>query len=1192
MTPETAHAAGIRDLVLRSYAAFNARDMETYGSLLHADVAVDVDGVSLRGRDAVLSFQTSMLGSIPDVGVEPVRVVAQTGTTIVMELRLTNPVAPPVADEPGWKLDGLICEIFEVRDGQIASIRSYHAAHSDDRTLVGEVPSRIEAAEMAAEEAAVRRIATSVARGAPQDEIVTAVDHALAGTPGAALTALLRFEDDGRVTTVAASAHRRPLADLGGPSTAAPVLDGWHAADGARRLGPAPPVQDGPLFEQAVDLDLRSAIGVPIEVGSRVWGIAYVGTADGDPLPQPTLARVARFTELLAAALVNAQSRAALQELAAEQSALRRLAELVARGAPRAEVFTAISREASDFLATEFAALMSYEPDGGTRLVGCHNVPAGLAVGRVIPPGEGIAATVLATMRPARVDDYGDLHGPPADDSREVGVSSMAGAPIVVDGRTWGVFMAGTTDGTRLPRGLEHRLARFAEMAATSVSVAHARNELRERVDEQAALLRVADMVARGVGQDELFEAVAREASGLVEDTPSTLLRFDADGRQTVVASWRGPVPVGTMPSIADDDAGVVATVRRTGRPARSDDRAVEQPSWLRAFGVVASAGVPIFVEDRLWGVLVVALTDAEPSADDRRDLLPAYTESRLQQFAALISAALANAHARGELRDVVDEQAGLLRVAELVARGVGQDELFETVAREASRLVADEGTTLLRFEAESTFRVVASWHGPVALGAVQVVAPDDVGLIADVIRTGRAARVDDYAVIDGPSYARKEFGVGSAAGVPIFVEDRMWGVLAVSQPDLGLPPGPEGRGLPLGAERRLQQFAELVAAALANAQARAEVQQLADEQAALRRVAELAARSVSPQEVFEAVAAEASHLVGDEAMTLSRFDDRGATVMAAHHSPLPTGRWIPADAGSAVEQVRATGRPFRVDDYDVAGPAVSAAREFAIKASVAVPITVGDRIWGMLGATSMERALPPETEDRLAQFAEIAGAAIANAEAHEQLIASRTRVVATADETRRQLQRDVHDGAQQRLVQTLVTLKLALEALGDETGVVPDLVAESLATAERANAELGDIVRGILPASLSRGGLRTGLESLIADLKLPVDLDVAVPRLPVETETTAYFVVGEALTNVVKHARADRASVAIAVRGATLAIEVRDDGVGGADPQQGTGLMGLFDRVGATRGTLTIVSPPGEGTTLRATLPIPVAPG
>jgi GAF domain-containing protein len=1191
MTPETVQANEVRDLVLRSYEAFNARDMETYGSLLHADVTVDVDGVSLRGRDAVLSFQTSMLASIPDVGVEPVRVVAQTGPTIVMELRLTNPVAPPVADEPGWKLDGLICEIFEVRDGLIGSIRSYHAAHSDDRTVVGEVPSRIEAAELAAEEAAVRRIATSVARGAPQEEVVASVDRALAGTPGAALTALLRFEDDGAVTAVAASARRRPLSDLGGPSTGAPVLHGWRAEDGARRLGPEPPVQDGPLFDQARDLGLRSAIGVPIEVGARVWGIAYLATADGDPLPETTVARVARFTELLAAALVNAESRAALQELAAEQSAFRRLAELVAYGAPRADVFTAISREAAELLATEFAALMAYEPDGATRFVGGHNMPAGLAVGRVVPPGEGICATVLATTRPARIDDYSGLQGAPAEDSRAAGVSSMAGAPIVVDGRTWGAFVAGTTDATRLPQGLERRLARFAEMAATSVSVAHARDELRERVDEQAALLRVADMVARGVGETELFETVAREASGLVEETPSTLLRFDRDGRQTVLASWRGPVPVGTTASIAEDDAGVVATVRRTGRPARFDDRAADRPSWLRCFGVVASAGVPIFVEDRLWGVLVVALADAEPPADARSELLPAYTESRLQQFAALISAALANAHARAELRDVVDEQAGLLRVAELVARGVGQDELFETVAREASRLVADEGATLLRFEAESTFRVVASWHGPVAVGAVQVVAADDVGLIADVIRTGRAARVDDYAVIDGPSYARKQFGVGSAVGVPIFVEDRMWGVLAVSQPDLGLPPGPGGRGLPLDAERRLQQFAELVAAALANAQARAEVQQLADEQAALRRVAELAARSVSPQEVFEAVAAEASRLIGDEAMTLSRFDDRGATVMAARHSPLPIGRLVPADPGSSVEQVRATGRPFRVDDYDVAA-APRTAREFGVRASVAVPIAVGDRIWGLLGATSTERALPPDTEHRLAQFAQIAGAAIANAEAHEQLIASRRRVVATADDTRRRIQRDVHDGAQQRLVQTLVTLKLALEALGEETGVVPDLVAESLASAERANAELGDIVRGILPASLSRGGLRTGLESLIADLKLPVDLDIAVPRLPVETETTAYFVVGEALTNVVKHARADHASVAIAVRGATLAIEVRDDGVGGADPQQGTGLIGLFDRVGAVRGVLAIVSPPGEGTTLRATLPIPAAPG
>jgi signal transduction histidine kinase len=204
-----------------------------------------------------------------------------------------------------------------------------------------------------------------------------------------------------------------------------------------------------------------------------------------------------------------------------------------------------------------------------------------------------------------------------------------------------------------------------------------------------------------------------------------------------------------------------------------------------------------------------------------------------------------------------------------------------------------------------------------------------------------------------------------------------------------------------------------------------------------------------------------------------------------------------------------------------------------------------------------------------------------------EKLTVSRARLIAAADETRRRIQRDVHDGAQQRLVHTVITLKLAKRALGDAAGPGPALVDEALANAERATAELRELVRGIMPAALSRGGLRAGVNSLVDHVDLPVRVDVCTQRLPATVETTAYFIVAETLTNAVKHARAGSASVRALVDGAALHLEVRDDGVGGADRSRGSGLVGLADRVAASGGAIAITSPPGKGTTVVVELPI-----
>ena len=230
---------------------------------------------------------------------------------------------------------------------------------------------------------------------------------------------------------------------------------------------------------------------------------------------------------------------------------------------------------------------------------------------------------------------------------------------------------------------------------------------------------------------------------------------------------------------------------------------------------------------------------------------------------------------------------------------------------------------------------------------------------------------------------------------------------------------------------------------------------------------------------------------------------------------------------------------------------------------------------------------MPPDTEARFASFIELLAMAIANAEGRVALAASRARIVAAGDESRRRIERDLHDGAQQRLVHAVIVLKLALAELPDGEQDVRELVTEALHNAEQANSELRELAHGILPAALTRGGLRAGVEGILSRLSLPVNVDLRVERLPDGIEATAYFVISEALTNVVKHAEASAAEVTASVQDGMLRLEVRDDGIGGARGGHGTGLGGLEDRVAALDGKFLVESPKGSGTRVLALLPL-----
>jgi signal transduction histidine kinase len=221
-----------------------------------------------------------------------------------------------------------------------------------------------------------------------------------------------------------------------------------------------------------------------------------------------------------------------------------------------------------------------------------------------------------------------------------------------------------------------------------------------------------------------------------------------------------------------------------------------------------------------------------------------------------------------------------------------------------------------------------------------------------------------------------------------------------------------------------------------------------------------------------------------------------------------------------------------------------------------------------------------------MAHFTELVATAIANADGRAQLVASRTRLLTAGDDARRRVVRDLHDGAQQRLVTTIITLKQARDAQRDRDESAGALVAEALDQAEQANAELRELAHGILPQVLVRGGLRAGVNALVSRLHVPVDVAVHGERLAPEIEASAYFVVAESLTNVVKHSRAESAEVKAWVQGSVLHLDVRDDGVGGARAD-GTGLLGLHDRLAALGGRLRVESPPDGGTRIAATLPL-----
>ena len=519
------------------------------------------------------------------------------------------------------------------------------------------------------EEAALRRVATLVTEVAPQAAVFEAVTVEASGLLDSAQVQIARVDDPAELDKTIAEIARAAGTDC--------------------------------------------AIGVPIVVGETTWGALVAVSATAEPLAPGSAARLADFSQLMASAIASEQAREELRGLAEQQGALRRIATLVAEGAEPKAVFAAVAIEAARILGVYAVALLSYDANSGmfTKIFGTHRDRAAAPDGTRCQVWEcPYGALVLATGRPARVDDWTNAPGPIAARYRELGYGQAVAAPIIIDGSIWGCIGAYGEADEVLPAGSETRLADFSHLIAAAISnvqARQARDEHRSLAESQGALRRVATLVAQGTEPQAVFIAVAVEAARILGVGAVSLIAYDADTEMFTkifgTHGERSPVPDGATWPVEECPEG--ALVLATGRPARVDDWTGIPGSPAakhREAGFGQAVAAPVIIDGSTWGCLA-----AYGEADE---ILPPGCEDRLADYTNLMATAIANAQVRDELRGLAKQQgAALRRVATLVAQQASPPTIFNAVAGEAGRALGVPRVDVGRYHQDGSVILLGS---------------------------------------------------------------------------------------------------------------------------------------------------------------------------------------------------------------------------------------------------------------------------------------------------------------------------------------------------------------------------------------------------------------------------------------------------------------------------------------------------
>jgi len=1187
------------DAVATEVAKLFETEITVVGRYDDDGVATAIGNWSASGRGVPVGTRSAVGGHnvltmVAETG-KPARVDGYDGASgeaaeIARRFGWRSSIAAPIVVED--RLWGVMLVATERPEPFPAAAEERLAAFTDlVASAIANTESRTEVEQLAEEQAALWRVATLVAKEEAPEDVLAKVVEETGRLLGGVECTLLRNERDGAATNVGTWGETisavfplgaRFLPD--GDGVAATVLRTGHP----HRIDDYAAVAD-PVARSARDRGIESSVGCPIVVRGAIWGAIVVGTTGAEPFPPETEMRLTQFADLVATAVANAEARGEVLRLADEQAAQRRVATLVAQGVPPAELFAAVTKEvAYVFSGVEpplIATVIRFDPGPECVLVGASRPYELEPIGsRWAPKDLYVSTRVLRTGRSARVDevDLESLRGADADVLRLRRFFCQVGSPVVVEGRLWGAMTLNSSEA--LPPDTDERLESFTELVATAIANAESRESLARLAEEQAALRRVATLVAADASSTEVFEAVATEVGTLLDTDMTIVGRYDGDGVATAIGSWSASgagVPVGTRSAIGGHN--VLTIVAETGKPARVDgydDASGEAAEIARRYGWRSSIAAPIVVEDRLWGVMLVATRRPEP--------FPAGAEERLAAFTDLVATAVANTQARQEVAALADEQAALRRVAVLVAQQPSPSEVFTAVTQAVGLLLDADLAVLHVFPGDGAATTIASWSGEGPVLPIGSRFPlDGDNLAARIFESGAPARMysDDEAWKRAATDFALSLRVRSAVGAPILVEGKLWGALAAASRHVA--PWAEN------AETRIAAFTELVATAIANADARHALERVAAEQATLRRIATLVAEGLQPEEIFAVVIEEVGRLFGTDLTTVGRFEDDPPAFVAVALGNGMQGvelatSWA-LDDPSTSAHLSQSGRSVRVNDglRERSAALADMLARLGVASTVSSPIMVEGRLWGAVMVSSKQE-LPVDTEERLSRFTELVATAVANAENRSELAASRRRIVAASDETRRRIERDLHDGTQQRLVSLGLAVRAAEANLPSErddlraqlSGVATGLIA--------AVEDLQEISRGIHPAILSKGGLAPALQALAHRSAIPVDLDITADLRPEEPiEVAAYFVASEALANAAKHSEASRIDVTLAQRDGSLVLSVRDDGVGGADAARGSGLVGLADRVEALGGSIRVASRPGEGTQITAELPL-----
>ncbi len=687
--------------------------------------------------------------------------------------------------------------------------------------------------------------------------------------------------------------------------------------------------------------------------------------------------------------------------------------------------------------------------------------------------------------------------------------------------------------------------------------------------EERDALLRELDEVTRWLAARaadaptnflHLLRLVEAERAWAVSDFRAAVLAFDAARREAGrhQRPWHRAL-------IAEREARLYLAhgVEHTGYELLAEAR-----QHYLAWGATAK------VDQLDWAYPVLQIT-ADASADHGDDQLAE------------------RAHRRSAVTTGMIDMLGIVSASQALSSETDIDGLQARVAEVLSAMTGATGVHLLLWSDDQR-----DWLPP-APGDADAVAVDGLdperalpmSVLRYVQRTREPLVVDDARHDDrfarDPYFA--DISCCSVLAVPIVSRGALQAVLVLENCLM--------RGS-FTAERldAVKLIAGQLAVSVDNAQLYTEFRQIADDQAALRRVATLVARGASPSEVFAVVTEELARCLHVFNAGLLRFEPDGTgLVVAVQYVPgvknMPvTGERIPLAGDDVGALVLRTGRAARIDNHDnVSGPEAARIREDRIGSIVGVPVIVDGRLWGAAIVGSMLREpLAVDTEARIGDFADLVATAIANAATRDELIKSRGRIVAAGDETRRRLERNLHDGAQQRAVSLGLQLRLAEQRVPPELSELTQQLSEIGSAVAELSEELREISHGLHPAALARAGLGPAIKALARRSTLPVTLDATVPRrLPESVEVAAYYVAAEALTNAAKHAQASEVIVTVTDDAEVLNLQVRDNGVGGADFGNGSGLIGLKDRVEALGGQLAMSSPVGDGTSLTATIPL-----